>query len=344
LSSIPGIAQQQTAVLEGFLKKVRELGNMTVIKIVANCRTFQVYSNSQGLLNLLQRNSCFLYKAHLFVMGDFRKQKGNWTKQSASHTVHSGRRIREPGVQPKIASPWDQQDVDIMENFEQQLAAMEVKTTTPWEERSVDLRAQDAQRAAAQNYKLKSFFDEDEASKRKAEAQAEAAKEYKYHSMFEVPPLTQKQQQIIADYKMNPPFRCSYNQAVEDKRPAKKVALNKNPPTRQPWTYGSVPADPVSKHIFERPPTALWSVPPPDKTNTQNELPSSGDPILDSLRAQLKKHGAAGIAGLSRKFRIMDDDGSGTLNMQEFVKGMKECKLADLTDKALKHLFLYFGT
>ncbi|KAJ1405514.1 hypothetical protein B484DRAFT_314002, partial [Ochromonadaceae sp. CCMP2298] len=57
---------------------------------------------------------------------------------------------------------------------------------------------------------------------------------------------------------------------------------------------------------------------------------------------QLKSHGAAGIAGLSRKFRIMDDDESGTLDMPEFVKGMKECKVCDLGDKALKHLFRFF--
>jgi hypothetical protein len=39
----------------------------------------------------------------------------------------------------------------------------------------------------------------------------------------------------------------------------------------------------------------------------------------------------------------MDDDQSGTLDMQEFVKGMKECKIADLSEKAIKHLFRYFG-
>jgi hypothetical protein len=70
---------------------------------------------------------------------------------------------------------------------------------------------------------------------------------------------------------------------------------------------------------------------------------STGDPILDSLIAQLKSHGASGIAGLARKFRIMDDDGSGELSLDEFKKGMKECKLVDLSDKAISHLFRYFG-
>ena len=160
--------------------------------------------------------------------------------------------------------------------------------------------------------------------------------------MFEVPPMTEKQQQMLDEYEMNPPFRTSYNIVEEEKKTARKLAPGKNPPTRQPWTYGTMPADPVPKKIFAQPPTGLWDS-PAAKVETQEELPSSGDPILDSLRLQLKKHGAAGLAGLSRKFRIMDDDQSGSLDLQEFVKGMKECKVADLTDKALKHLFRFFG-
>ncbi len=243
--------------------------------------------------------------------------------------------------QGKIVSPWDIQDDDVLEEFDRTLAAMEVHVDHPWYERSTELRAHEAEKEAARTYKMKSLFDEDPAMARKQEEQKKAAEEYKFQSMFEVPPLTEKQQRVIDEYQMNPPFRTSYNVAPEDKRTAKKLAPNKNPVTRQPWTYGSVPADPVTHKIFDRPPTALWSVPPREEEVTQ--LPSSGDPVLDSLRAQLKKHGAAGIAGLSRKFRIMDDNESGTLDMQEFVKGMKECKLADLSDKALKHLFLYFG-
>jgi len=42
-----------------------------------------------------------------------------------------------------------------------------------------------------------------------------------------------------------------------------------------------------------------------------------------------------------------DDDGSGTIDRAEFVKGMRELNveynLTSLNDKALKHLFSYFG-
>jgi Ca2+-binding EF-hand superfamily protein len=48
--------------------------------------------------------------------------------------------------------------------------------------------------------------------------------------------------------------------------------------------------------------------------------------LLDALRASLKTHGASGIAGLARKFRIMDDDNSRHLDMSEFSKAMVELK------------------
>ncbi len=167
------------------------------------------------------------------------------------------------------------------------------------------------------------------------------ATDYEYHSMFEVPELSAAKQKQIDEYTINPPFRCSYNVVPEDTKTQKKLAPDKNPPTRQPWTYGSLPADPVPIKVMERPPTALWSMPPEDKKKVQME--SSGDPILDSLRNQLRSRGASGIAGLARKFKIMDDDGSGTLCLDEFRKGMRECEVVDLSDKAVCHLFRYFG-
>ncbi|KAM9390548.1 calcyphosin-like protein [Salvelinus alpinus] len=44
---------------------------------------------------------------------------------------------------------------------------------------------------------------------------------------------------------------------------------------------------------------------------------------LEVLRQQCLARGAAGIKGLARTFRIMDDDGSKSLDMQEFVKGLE---------------------
>lgn len=63
--------------------------------------------------------------------------------------------------------------------------------------------------------------------------------------------------------------------------------------------------------------------------------------ILDTLKKQLASRGARGIIGLGRKFRIMDDDGSKALSMDEFKKAMAECAL-DLSDEQLTDLFKYF--
>jgi hypothetical protein len=37
----------------------------------------------------------------------------------------------------------------------------------------------------------------------------------------------------------------------------------------------------------------------------------------------------------------MDDDSSGSLDMAEFTKAMRECELVDLRKKAVEHIFRY---
>lgn len=61
------------------------------------------------------------------------------------------------------------------------------------------------------------------------------------------------------------------------------------------------------------------------------ETPPVHTPELDDvndlmavLRESLKTHGARGIAGLSRKFKIIDDDGSGQIDITEFTKAIQE--------------------
>jgi Ca2+-binding EF-hand superfamily protein len=62
---------------------------------------------------------------------------------------------------------------------------------------------------------------------------------------------------------------------------------------------------------------------------------------LESLRNQLISRGSKGFIGLQRKFRIMDDDGSKSLNLAEFKKGIKESSVV-LSDQELVTLFNYF--
>ena len=74
-----------------------------------------------------------------------------------------------------------------------------------------------------------------------------------------------------------------------------------------PYLQGALPGPPVPEPAFPQQATALWTIDEKDKPVIQ-QVESSGDPILDSLRQQLRDHGADGILGLARKFRIMDDD------------------------------------
>ncbi|EQC28530.1 hypothetical protein SDRG_13856 [Saprolegnia diclina VS20] len=62
---------------------------------------------------------------------------------------------------------------------------------------------------------------------------------------------------------------------------------------------------------------------------------------LAALRQTLYEHGARGIVGLGRKFRIIDDDGSKTLDINEFKKAIAEHAM-NLTDKEITDLFEFF--
>ncbi|XP_072032234.1 calcyphosin-like protein [Amphiura filiformis] len=67
----------------------------------------------------------------------------------------------------------------------------------------------------------------------------------------------------------------------------------------------------------------------------------SGDELIEKLRAQCLKRGASGIKGLSRTFRIMDDDGNKKLDLEEFKKGLHDYGVEVNQDEA-KGLFQAF--
>ncbi|XP_037950179.1 calcyphosin-like protein [Teleopsis dalmanni] len=64
------------------------------------------------------------------------------------------------------------------------------------------------------------------------------------------------------------------------------------------------------------------------------------DPI-DKLRLLCFSRGATGILGLARTFRNMDDDGSKSLNLEEFSKGIRETGL-EVTDEEINQMFSRF--
>ena len=62
--------------------------------------------------------------------------------------------------------------------------------------------------------------------------------------------------------------------------------------------------------------------------------------LLDLLREKLASRGARGFIGMSRQFKIMDDDGSKCLNMAEFVKAVRDFRV-NLTEQDSRRLFAH---
>ena len=80
-----------------------------------------------------------------------------------------------------------------------------------------------------------------------------------------------------------------------------------------------------------------------DNVDVSSVMPYGISNLVRQMQVQLKDHGAHGFHGLQRKFRIMDDDGNGTLSLGEFKKGVKELAL-EFTDGELRRLFDHFDS
>ena len=63
--------------------------------------------------------------------------------------------------------------------------------------------------------------------------------------------------------------------------------------------------------------------------------------LIETFRKKLSSRGASGILGLQRTFKIVDDDGSKSLNANEFKKCIKDMRLA-FTENDAGRLFNIF--
>ncbi len=65
--------------------------------------------------------------------------------------------------------------------------------------------------------------------------------------------------------------------------------------------------------------------------------------LLENFRQKVRARGASTIVGLGRSFRVMDDDGSGQLDIDEFTKAVLELRM-DVTKADIRQLFRVFDS
>ena len=62
---------------------------------------------------------------------------------------------------------------------------------------------------------------------------------------------------------------------------------------------------------------------------------------MERLRDKLKARGIRGLIGLRRQFKLMDNDGSGNLDLPEFRRAVRDFQI-DIDEKDIDGLFKAF--
>jgi len=65
---------------------------------------------------------------------------------------------------------------------------------------------------------------------------------------------------------------------------------------------------------------------------------SALDSAMNKFRSRLASRGARGFIGMQKQFKIMDDNNSGTIDMSEFKKAVRDFKV-DLNENEVKIVF-----
>eukprot|EP00930_Biecheleria_cincta_P093268 TRINITY_DN8350_c1_g1_i3.p1 TRINITY_DN8350_c1_g1~~TRINITY_DN8350_c1_g1_i3.p1 ORF type:complete len:617 (-),score=88.56 TRINITY_DN8350_c1_g1_i3:179-2029(-) len=68
-----------------------------------------------------------------------------------------------------------------------------------------------------------------------------------------------------------------------------------------------------------------WSAPPQVSPGANSK--SKADEVIGKVQAEFRRRGRGSVAGLGKRFRIMDDDRSGHVDYNEFIKAMIELNL-----------------
>lgn len=192
---------------------------------------------------------------------------------------------RQPYIRQKPT--WEEGSLTVEEIAEQEalrIAAANHVTKAPWKAEPEDILAEFEQHVAAMDYKIhRPWAGDNEAPPQ------QPVFEYKFESLFAPLEMSKEKKEQLANYVYNPPYQVAYNTLPDSTNKTKRMTPRKA--TTAPWTYGSMAGPPMPAPP-ERQPHNIWEVPTEPAKIIQVE--SSGDPVLDSLRMQLKAVGADG--------------------------------------------------
>jgi Ca2+-binding EF-hand superfamily protein len=114
-----------------------------------------------------------------------------------------------------------------------------------------------------------------------------------------------------------------------------QVAAPSRPATAQSQaSAASIPRAKLTSNIFNAPETAKTE-------NGVLDLNANEAQLLEHIRKRIAARGARGISGISRKFKIADDNGNKTLDTHEFAKAMHDFRM-DLNPKQCSQAFDIF--
>lgn len=80
----------------------------------------------------------------------------------------------------------------------------------------------------------------------------------------------------------------------------------------------------------------------PSMSQYSSKQDRSNEELLNYLRSKIVSRGARGINGLKRVFRILDDDGSKELSLQEFGKAMQDYRIFPAEAPEVARVFALF--
>ena len=248
---------------------------------------------------------------------NFKRDKAPWeslskTSEDLRADAENYARVANHEVKPLWAPP---SEIDLEAAFEKELAAADYAMAPPWDK-------------------------SESAVIKQSSRDSQMAENYNYRAIWHDSGMSQHRLDQLAAYEMQAPWQRDGGD--ENKLAELQATKVKVPATLPPWKHGAQ----AGPQVRSKPPqasTALWD----DQTSKKKKkkrmvLPSSGDPILDALREKIMNNpNYIGVTSLAKKFKIMDDDRSGSLNLVEFRKGVKECRL-EISDMQVKHLFNIF--